>query len=315
MLAKRAINLLDVCSCSAVIAVSGALAAPMLNAGGGEMNRSGALAKAVLIYVEDNNHRFPLAMSRRANGTWRWPTMHPAPANVVASGDWALPESVASTSTFWANSIRWYARSREDYQDPTQESRSIAGDAFAPGVTPLEVGLTFNGFLHVYSQSAVIEPNLVPVIWAGTGSVSFKGRASSNPVLACRGSADCRFNGSAPPQSDFPGKEFPGGEILAPYVQFPDSTVWSKRLDETTGGGTIAFADGSARFMKWATTLAPAVSKDASKDMFASIEIKNGKQATVFYHATNTPDCSDIRDETVHGENLYPCFFRPDRIK
>lgn len=279
-----------------------------------EVNRSGALAKAMLIYANDNNGFFPQSMGTRADGNGMWATMYPAPPGVIADSNWTDPFYIRAAGSHWANVIRSYVTKAEHYRDPGQQVVGLPTDFFTPGMKPLAVGLTMNGLLHSYPRSSVDNPGLVPLIWAGNGSVAILGRATTNPVLNCQSAGPCRFNPKGYPQASRHWAGMPAG-FFAPFNKFPDGTVWSHRTGERSGGGSIASVDGSARFQIWGTVFAPDQTKSADKDIYAALHYnEDGKQGFAYW-ATNHPDCTNVSDERTSGEHIYPCYFRPDRTR
>lgn len=317
MLERRAFGLLDVVWCSAVLISAGGACAGLIGSDGPPplMNNSGELAKALMLYATDHEGSFPLTMSRRPEGSYRWATMHPAPADAIATSGWNTPAIVQATSVHWANSVRPYVKDPSHYRDSTQSVRTLPGDTFRDGVQPLVVGLSMNGLLHSYSQSAVTAPGLVPLVWAGNGSIALKGRATTTPLLYCTGRGPCKFDPSGNAQPDSPGVHTQG-VLISPITTFPNETVWSLRTGENSGGGTIAFVDGSSKFMQWGTKMDPDFHTSAAVDMYAAVytEAELGTQG-FFFWSTSKPDCTDVSDEATSGNNTYPCFFRPDRVK
>lgn len=305
-----------VCASIAAVLATGGLVAPMLGKGstGATMNSSGELAKAVLLYTTDNDGWFPFAIIPRDNGTWSWSSLIPTPANAIGEGPWSEPGSVARAGIHWANSVRPYVNDESHYMDETQVVQPLPHDVFRQGVSPMPVGLTMNGLLHLYPKSSIANPGLVPVVWAGMGSHAVKGRAAANPVLYCVFREPCMFQPKAP---ESPGPTGMGTKamMLGPASTYFNGTVWSHQIGENSGGGTIATVDGAARFMQWGTMQDPQHTSSAANDMFAAVYRDTDGQQGFFYWATSGPDCTDLSDAAVAGDHTYPCFFRPDRVK
>jgi hypothetical protein len=314
---KGGFSFSHVCASSAAVLVTGGLVAPMLGKGstGATMNGSGELAKAILLYATDNDDRFPLAIIPRENGTWNWASAIPTPADAIGQGPWSQPASVARAGLHWANTVRPYVNDETHYRDASQIVQPLPMDVLREGVTPLSVGLTLNGLLHLYPKSSVTNPGLVPLVWAGTGSYAIKGRGTANPVLMCIFQGPCAFTPSPSGNNPPPGPG-PKAVLLSPSATFFNGTVWSLQTGENSGGGTIATIDGAAKFMEWGTVQDPGHTTSAANDIFAAVyREKESLRQGFYYWSTSGPDCTDVSDSAVAGDNTYPCFFRPDRVK
>jgi hypothetical protein len=279
-------------------------------------NSSAKIAKAILLYAADNEDTFPLAVGRRDNGTYRWSEPQPAPADVLTNYELSDSHGIASAESYWANAIEPHITNSSDFKDAGQLVKPMPGDRFKANVEPIEAGITMNGLLHSYPKANVTHPGIVPLAWAGTGSIALKGRAFANPTLVCNGKAQsCRFAPRSPAQPDANIPDGDAGVLLSLASSFPDYTIWAKPTGLGRGGGTMAMVDGSARFLQWGTAIAPAKTPDATQDPYLQVRMKGSKFDGFEYWSSDSADCSDMAEARKDAKNTYPCFFRPDRVK
>jgi hypothetical protein len=315
MTTRKAFTFADVCMCSGVALAVGLVATPALRLDStATINSSGELAKAILLYAQDHDGVFPITAPKSTSGRWIVSSMVPVPSNVINRQGWTSSSQHEVAQSHWANAIRIYVTSNEHYRDASQEIKPLPQDAFVEGVQPIAVGLTMNGLLNSYGQAAVVNPGIVPLVWAGAGSAAFRGRATANPALTCfSNNAPCRFSPQAP-TDPFSTPIGTRSTLLGPSNTFVEGTVWSMRLSTNSGGGTLATVDGAARFQEWGTVADPSFTTSAAQDIFASITNDNGRQA-FHYWATVSGDCTDVSDVNTVPDNTYVCYFRPDRVK
>jgi len=297
---KRAFTLIELLVVIAIIAILAAILFPVFAQAKEAAKKTAALSNtkqmgtAMVIYATDNNDLLPMAFSRRANGTWRYGTVHPCPYNFVISWNDVFVQN--QTKCQWANSIQVYNKNWQLYYLPGQ--RDIVWDAAADrlaGVTPTKAGLTMNGLLHTYSMTMVSNASSVPMLWAGMGNSAGFGRAFSNPSLNCEASwtGDCKFNagGSAGGLGD-------GNFQSATYGFGAGYKVWLY-----SGGVPIVRTDTSARHQKIGNSVSAAWvapgSTDYYNDPFAWVSTDGSN--FVYY------GCSS------NSGFYYHCFFRPDR--
>jgi prepilin-type N-terminal cleavage/methylation domain-containing protein len=266
------------------------------------------LATGIAIYITDSDDTYPMAFSRRANGSFRYATVHPTPAGSVASG-WDDPTFVAQTQCQWANAIQPYIKNWDLYRGPSQQSVTLAGEVFTGTIPPADVGMTMNGLLHTYNATAIDEPSLVPALWSGVGNTAFRGRSSANPSLTCPGVQDCRFNPGGRAQAD--GAD--GNQ--SPFFGFgnfsPSWTVWTHG-DKNGGGVVMARTDTSAKFYRVGTTEYPNYHATGETDPYAYWRTQSDGTMGFAFWATLNGDCTDTSNENTSGQ-VYACFFRPDR--
>ena len=308
---KRAFTLIELLVVIAIIAILAAILFPVFAQAKDSAKKTSLLSNCkqmgtgVAIYLSDADDNFPMAFSRRANGTYRFGTIHPTPAGSIAAG-WDQEPVLSETRNQWANSIQPYIKNWDMYKGAAQNAVAIPGETFNPAVRPADVGLTMNGFLHTYSATAIANPSLVPAFWSGVGNTALKGRSGANPSLLCNGSApDCRFNPGGKPQSDATasGNNFSQFYGFSPYSG--GYRVWTHG-NQQGGGVAIVRADTSAKFTRAGTVASPSFHSTAETDMYA-LTTNNG--AGFSYYASSNADCVNI--EQVGPQ--YVCYFRPDR--
>jgi prepilin-type N-terminal cleavage/methylation domain-containing protein len=279
------------------------------------LNNTKQLAIAMLIYNTDNDDIMPLSMSRRANGTYRWATVHPVPVGSVTSGGWNTPASINESSVYWANAISGYVKNPDIYNGPTQIRMALAGagDTFDPNIAPYYVGMTFNGQLNAWNATAVDNPSLVPMTWSGVGNTAFRDRSGSNPNLYCSGKAEgCRFVSAGKPQSDTNNAIGTYGAFFGFSNFNPGWRVWTHG-DIRGGGVHCARTDSSAKWYRAGTVEDPQFHTSAANDMYAAVAYDTDGTQGFFYWATLDGDCTDLSDPNTLPLETYVCFFRPDR--
>ena len=282
------------------------------------LNNTKQLAIATMIYITDNDDVFPSSMSRRANGTYRWGTVHPVPVGTITSGGWNSASTNAENEHYWANAIRGYVKNGDIYRGPTQIPMAIFGggvDVFDPAITPYNMGMTYNGQLTVWNATAVDNPSLVPLMWSGVGNTSFTGRGAANPNIFCDGKADgCRFVSGGAPQADATGGIGTYGAFFGFSNFNPGWRVWTHG-DIRGGGVHVARTDSSAKWYRAGTVEDPQFHTSAAGDMYAAVYYDTDGTQGFFYWATLNGDCTDTSDANTNVLETYVCFFRPDRIR
>jgi prepilin-type N-terminal cleavage/methylation domain-containing protein len=318
---RKAFTLIELLVVIAIIAILAAILFPVFAQAkeaakkSQTLNNTKQLAIAATIYITDNDDVFPLAMSRRAAGTYRWGTVHPVPNGVVTSGGWNALDIQSQNAVFWANAISGYVKNGDIYRGPTQTPVGI-GDTFDPAMNPYNVGMALNGFLNGWNATAVDNPSLVPLMWSGNGNTALIGRANSNPGLRCGGVADgCRFNPGGSPQADVTNA---ASGTQSAFFGLPNFNagwrVWTHG-DIRGGGVHIARTDSSAKWYRAGTVADPQFHTSAANDMYAAVYYDTDGTQGFFYWATLNGDCTDTSDPNVIPIETYVCFFRPDRIR
>lgn len=312
---RSAFTLIELLVVIAIIAILAAILFPVFAQAKEAAKKTSTLSNVkqmgtgMAIYLADYDDNFPMAFSRRADGTWRYATVHPTPAGAIGAG-WEVEPVLSETKNQWANSIQPYIKNWELYKGATQMKVTIPGEVFMPNVTPAEVGLTMNGLLHTYNATAVEMPSVVPLLWSGHGNITLNGRSSANPSLNCVGNGDCRFNpGSLASSTGVAGNQSPFfgyGNYSAGYK------LWTYGGNVQGGGVAIVRSDTSAKLQRVGTVLSPGFHTTAVTDPYALVS--NAQGSGFAFWATVNGDCSDTSAANTTG-NRYVCYFRPDRTK
>jgi len=320
---RKAFTLIELLVVIAIIAILAAILFPVFAQAkeaakkAQTLNNTKQLAIAMLIYNTDNDDVFPLSMTRRATGTYRWNTVHPVPNGTITSGGWNSQDAMNQNATFWANAISGYVKNGDIYNGPTQTRMVLAGvgDVYDPNIPPYHVGMTFNGQLNNWNATAVDNPSLVPMTWSGVGNTAFTGRSGSNPNLFCNGKLEgCRFVSGGKPQSDATGAIGTYGAFFGFSNFNPGWRVWTHG-DIRGGGVHIARTDSSAKWYRAGTVQDPQFHTRADLDMYADVDYDTTGAQGFSYWATLDGDCSDTSDPNTLPLATYVCFFRPDRLR
>ncbi len=307
----RAFTLIELLVVIAIIAILAAILFPVFAQAKLAAKKSAGISNvkqtvlSFMIYTGDHDDYMPLAFSRRADGTWRYTTIHPAPQDAIGSG-WEAPNVQAETATMWHQSTHPYRKNWNMLIATGQNVTTIPGEVFTNLSKPAEMGLTMNGLLHKYNSTAVENPAVVPMVWSGMGNIALRGRAMSNPTLNCGASwtGDCQFNAGSQAGGVSGGNQsafFGFSNWNAAY------NIWSYQAP--SGGVIFGYVDGHAKFQRVGTVASPAFHTTADTDPYA-LYTSNG--AGFAYWATINGDCTDTSAANT-GNNRYVCFFRPDR--
>lgn len=310
---RSAFTLIELLVVIAIIAILAAILFPVFAQAKEAAKKTALLSNVkqmgtgVAIYIADYDDNFPMAWSRRADGSHRSATVHPAPAGAIGTG-WELEPVLTETKSQWANSIQPYIKNWDMYRGTTQQAVSIPGEVFTNTVKAAEVGLTMNGLLHTWSATAVEMPSVVPLLWSGHGNIALRGRSSANPALLCTGTADCRFN---PGGLASPGNAAGNQSLFFGYGNYTGAyKVWT--YGNLQGGGLATVrADTSAKLHRAGSVQSPAFHNTAVTDPYAFVGTTGG---TFAYWGTVNGDCSDTSAANTSGTR-YVCYFRPDRTK
>jgi prepilin-type N-terminal cleavage/methylation domain-containing protein len=310
---SSAFTLIELLVVIAIIAILAAILFPVFAQAKLAAKKSSAISNvkqttlSFMIYSTDFDDGLPMAFSRRADGTWRYATVHPAPANAIGNG-WDAPNVVAETSNMWHAATDPYRKNWDMLVANGQITGAIPGEVFSNLSRPADMGLTMNGLLHKYNSTSVELVASVPLVWSGYGNVAFKGRAMSNPTLNCGAgwTGDCHFN---------PGAAA-GGVTTGNQTQFFGFGAWNGSYKIWTygapaGGVVFGFVDGHAKYQRVGTVAAPAFHTTADKDPYAQY---TGTGAGFAYWATVSGNCTDTSAGNT-GNFRYVCFFRPDRTQ
>jgi len=204
------------------------------------------------IYMSDNDDLMMLQTGRRpsdAGGTWGWNTIHPYPAGWFDDGIWRLQGRIEQANTHAMNSIQPYVKNLQ--------LSEVAGGKTYPGLaadftmprfgSPAKQGLSYNGYLHAMSSSAIANPSMVPMYSSTMGLANMEGRVITNPALRCdKPSPD--GGASAPPCSYNIGSSSSADGVNA-GAWFWTAGAGTKAATYS-GGIVTARTDTSAKFTK-----------------------------------------------------------------
>lgn len=315
-MSRRAFTLIELLVVIAIIAILAAILFPVFAAAkesakkSQSLNNTKQLGTGMSIYSTDHDDYYPMAFSRRDNNTYRYATVHPTPAGVVAGGGWDAGNVPTQNMCQWATSISGYTKNWGIYKAPTQTKVTIDA-TFTAGMQPADVGMTMNGLLHVYSGTSIENPSLVPMVWSGLGNTSLNGRSCVNPSLACTGVAsDCKFHPNGQAQSDN-GLTSGNQSLFFGFSNFnANYNVWTHGNSASSGGVVIARCDSSAKYYRAGTLVWPLYHTSGDSDMYAAVSPANG--SGFYYNTSSQHDCS-VNLDNDNGAIQYVCFFRPDR--
>lgn len=313
---KRAFTLIELLVVIAIIAILAAILFPVFAQAKMAAKKTQTISNVKQagtsgnIYMADNDDSFPIGWSRRADGTHRYTTIHPAPAGSIGSG-WDVEPVLTQTTVLWHMTLQPYMKNTEMYAQPMQNKAPIVGEVFSTsGIRPWNMGMAYNGLLHTLNASVVENSSLVPMFWANANS-ALTGRVQTSPSLRCTGNTeDCRFNPGGSPQAGVAAGSnhsfYPGmGTLL------PSWTTYAFGNSVRDGQAVYTRVDSSAKVMRIGTTTSPNVNVNNSVDPTAQA-LGTPLGNSFSYYATNDGNCSQITAANTTG-SAYVCFFRPDR--
>ena len=168
------------------------------------------VARALLLYAEDNGDRFPSQGPAGPNRVERTTISVPAGWSRSINATTAAEDRLA-----WANTFRPYLAELADLAiEGAPEYRKRGWDYVAPLQPPIPVAMTFNGLLTLYQRAGVQNPNLVPLVWTGNGRSNSLGMAWSSPYLRCVNLFPCVFDPSKARHS--PSRKGQNGAVMPP---------------------------------------------------------------------------------------------------
>ncbi|MCH8274317.1 MAG: prepilin-type N-terminal cleavage/methylation domain-containing protein [Armatimonadetes bacterium] len=184
------------------------------------------LGQAVHLYTTDYDDHYPLGatvdgstgqyrLGLRRDGSdfgefpWNW---RPSQDNIRWN----------ENLTHWVNSVYTYVQNYGIYACPSGPKRDRTdrgvdpADYANPNEKPRNVSYTFNGILHTYNASGIVNPASLPVIWEGHGKTQITGFALWNPFLRCTTvGSPCIYRPGGPPCGGMYGTSenlsYPGG--------------------------------------------------------------------------------------------------------
>jgi prepilin-type N-terminal cleavage/methylation domain-containing protein len=310
---NRAFTLIELLVVIAIIAILAAILFPVFaqakeaakkTTGVSNMKQIGL---AFNIYSADYDDTMPMAWSIRTNLTHRFNNAHPAPQNAIVGGGWDGPGVADTVAAAYHVSTQPYMKNTQMISSPNQSDLTLAGEVFTPGVTPWKMGYTMNGLLNSYSQTAIGNVGVVPMVWTGTGSMRRVGRSSANPSLNCGAwTGPCRFNAGGPPADPSVG-----AANYSLFFGFGAGWTVYTHGNATTGGGVImTMSDSSTKYRRVGIAIEPNVNLNAAQDPYAQVRpATNGFS----YYATNDNQCANLTAANTGSGFRYICHFRPDR--
>lgn len=304
---KRAFTLIELLVVIAIIAILAAMLFPVYAQAKESAKKTSALSSikqtgtGFLIYANDNDDLLPLAHSIRANGTHRWSTFHPTPADWMPENDpsgWGAPALVREVKIQWANALEPYLKSLDIWTAPGAPDQRIGTDPTGnPRRAFAKTAWTMNGLLHTYSLSAIAAPSKLSLIWSGAGKQNYMGRSASNPGLLCNSTTaePCSFNASGYPQA---GTNDGGQGIGA-------TMFWNFGATALVYGRHMLFvaSDSSARTFAVGGDTTEA-GNPSDRDPFVSYDSRGVPGGWWGCWAPGVADGGSVPQ--------YPCFFRPD---
>lgn len=306
---RRGFTLIELLVVIAIIAILAAILFPVFAQAKEAAKKTTAVSNAKQlgtgfnIYLTDSDDSFPLAFSRRDDGSYRATTDHPVPAGSVDG--WTSAAAIDAANQAWANSIHPYLNSYNLAELPGKRQVMYSGEVILGQKT--YNGFTYNGLLHGYASSGITSTAITVVAWPGLGDANVANRESVNPTLNCGGKTDCRYNPSGPPQSVFTPISNTDGDIL--WGGWDDASsyfVYGHFLP-------TVFADSHAKAIKPAAGITDVdVTTPPDNAWIAPWDTVTSKGAPFSYWG-----CGPGNDplSTATDGSQYKCYFRPDKEK
>lgn len=305
----RAFTLIELLVVIAIIAILAAIVFPVFASAKEAAKRTAALsnvkqlATSVHLYIGDHDDCFPLAFGTNgASGLPRWDFFHRVPQDWDNTPPFNSPERREEDAQFWANSILPYVKNLEIFAQPGLQLTQNTGIYANAAKERARMGVTFNGMLHAWSGTAIVEPSKLTVAWPGLMKQNRDGVARSNPTLLCDAPVPgpCLFNPGGRPMAgnSDPSYGYVWWSFGTPTNLF---TTWTYAR-----GMNFAHADGSAKFRTLNAPIYPNAAFNVNDNPFSQFE-DNGVGGAPFFMT----DC--VTPGRLQGtEVYYPGFFRPD---
>ncbi len=203
------------------------------------------LGRAIVQYAHDSNETLPFASAPRIGvDGWRWNMKVRVPEGWENSD--ASVRNSPTDALAWINVTRSYYVSDAVLEAPGRPAvPERNNDYFNPHRQWARVGYAYNGLLHTYTLSEVVEPRKLPLLWPGYGLVNLEGFAMANPVLSCMlPFTPCRY-GSEPGSN---GVMFSFSEAKVPEASpfeflSTDLTLYTLLLNNAKGENTDPHLD------------------------------------------------------------------------
>ncbi|HMS55494.1 MAG TPA: prepilin-type N-terminal cleavage/methylation domain-containing protein [Fimbriimonadaceae bacterium] len=295
---RKAFTLIELLVVIAIIAILAAILFPVFAQAKEAAKKQSTVsnakqtATAMVMYAGDADDNFPIGYPIQiSTGRYLWNYYPAVPANwdngrVVYDEDDTIP---------WQNSTQPYRKNYAILEATGLPVIQVSGMNYNNpiGGQIFNTNFTMNGLLSSYPTSAPAQPSRLTMLWQGEFKMNVRGYGDVNPAMRCNSpiAEPCRFNPSAPPQSQATLSSGRSDAVWGAYVDSAD-TVW------VYGKGlTFVFCDTSAKFRN----LNPGggATQNNYDDPAQSYE-PDGTQLT--YHRCRTSSTAPY----------YTSFFRPD---
>src|SRR5262249_24054911 len=113
---------------------------------------------------------------------------------------------------------------------------------FTPGVTPREISYQYNGLLGALSESQVLHPSWVPMVWEGPENRRFLGSNINNPTVM-------PWQLTTAPSAEY-GWPFRQATCVGTDLLGTMNTSWNTvaRIEIHHGGQNWLYVDGHVKF-------------------------------------------------------------------
>ncbi|MCH8274250.1 MAG: hypothetical protein IH851_05620 [Armatimonadetes bacterium] len=153
------------------------------------------LGQGTHLYTEDHDGYYPLAMTANSRTrAWRVGLLRDGSDLGEFPHNWRPSQDEVrwyENLTHWTNAVYPYVQNYGIYACPVSSERDrvdrgVPSSEYAsPNVNPRNVSYTYNGFLHMFPNSGIVEPAQLPVLWEGHGKTQIIGFGLHNPALRC----------------------------------------------------------------------------------------------------------------------------------
>jgi len=302
---KKAFTLIELLVVIAIIAILAAILFPVFAQAKEAAKKTSNLsnvkqtATSFAIYINDADDTYPLGYRFTPagnSGSWRWQYSVSTPLGWMgpnyAQGQAAR---MAQDASHWSNSTAPYTKSYDILTGTGLSNTDVYGIGENPTgrvKAPAHVEMAYNGLLHAYNATGVVQPSTIPLVWGGRGQQNTIGNSLTVPALYCPNDIStgaCIYTPGKPPQGVQPGG----------YMFVNGASWWAY-----SQGVNWAYCDTSAKFHKLGQTRLPnqndyKTDPNVFYDAQGWSTDQTGNRATGFFYTSND------------GGN-YPYIFRPD---